>query len=537
MCGGDEVIESARFNERWSTALGYLLVALMMVCLAISAVQLGQQIYPEFQGAFIPWAALVIAVEAMYAHRVTHQYNTFSTEWLAYRIAEWILILGSLRLAPYLFIGFGTLRQDILLWQENFAANFLTLEYFLSVTVAMIVWVLSSSYASDLMELEGDVVILNTPDMDLEASNRPAIHRRMMSRFMAVGGVMIFLAGLMRIELFINRGLILPPRQGAQHVVIYFLLGLALLSLSRLAVLRGSWSFARVPVARGLTVRWWAYALVFLVIVTVIAVIVPRWNTFGLLASFGYLLDLVLALIYLLILILMLPFAFLLNLIARLFGSQGDVVPMEAPIPEEILPPPPTGEATSLPEIIKSILFWTIFISVLLFAIYQYSRENEMIKSALQQLRILPLLERLWGWLTGAWRSLTAGVSGVVQSGLRRMRPARTGASALGQWRYINLRRLSPRQKVMFYYLALIRRGSEVGLPRKPSQTPYEYSHSLTNDLPETDEDVSALTDAFVEARYSRHEINDERVGWVQRTGNVCEVRCAVSDGILITDN
>jgi len=86
-----------------------------------------------------------------------------------------------------------------------------------------------------------------------------------------------------------------------------------------------------------------------------------------------------------------------------------------------------------------------------------------------------------------------------------------------GLRRFAGLRRLSPRQKILFFYLALVRRGREKGFRRQAWQTPYEYGETLREALPEVNEDLSAMTDTFVEARYSHHLISDERVGFMKR--------------------
>jgi hypothetical protein len=54
----------------------------------------------------------------------------------------------------------------------------------------------------------------------------------------------------------------------------------------------------------------------------------------------------------------------------------------------------------------------------------------------------------------------------------------------------------------------MIRRSDQQGLRRKPSQTPSEYAVTLEKDLPSVSEDIDSITKAFVEARYSRHEVN-----------------------------
>ena len=70
---------------------------------------------------------------------------------------------------------------------------------------------------------------------------------------------------------------------------------------------------------------------------------------------------------------------------------------------------------------------------------------------------------------------------------------------------------------MQFYYLAMLRRGGERGHARQPTQTPYEYARTLESQIPEIDQDVDGLTEEFIEARYSRHDIPAEHVGLVRR--------------------
>ena len=72
----------------------------------------------------------------------------------------------------------------------------------------------------------------------------------------------------------------------------------------------------------------------------------------------------------------------------------------------------------------------------------------------------------------------------------------------------IRLRALDPRRQIYFFYLAMIRRGGEQGVPRQPSQTPAEYASTLEKALPSGEEDIDSITQAFVEARYSRRKVD-----------------------------
>ena len=105
-----------------------------------------------------------------------------------------------------------------------------------------------------------------------------------------------------------------------------------------------------------------------------------------------------------------------------------------------------------------------------------------------------------------------------MRAGLQRLRQVIGGRSGVDAgFDYVNPRRMNPRQQVMFFYLALVRRSQDAGLPREPSQTPYEYARRLDRNLPEVTESVDAMTEAFMEARYSRHEIPPSQVSRVRQ--------------------
>jgi hypothetical protein len=71
--------------------------------------------------------------------------------------------------------------------------------------------------------------------------------------------------------------------------------------------------------------------------------------------------------------------------------------------------------------------------------------------------------------------------------------------------------RLSPLERVLFFYRALLRRAAEGGLPRSPGLTPDEYAARIRPGIdPEAVPPVDALTDAYLTARYSRQDVGVE---------------------------
>jgi hypothetical protein len=69
----------------------------------------------------------------------------------------------------------------------------------------------------------------------------------------------------------------------------------------------------------------------------------------------------------------------------------------------------------------------------------------------------------------------------------------------------------SSRDQILYYYLSLLRRAGELGFPRRPAQTPREYEPTLATHLPEAQAETDQLTQAFVEARYSRQAIGGDQ--------------------------
>ena len=99
----------------------------------------------------------------------------------------------------------------------------------------------------------------------------------------------------------------------------------------------------------------------------------------------------------------------------------------------------------------------------------------------------------------------------MCSSDLRKRWKQRPGAFGIGEppgW--LRLRGLSPRELIQYFYVSLAQRAASVGWERHAGQTAYEYSRDLTARLPERAGEVSALTEAFVNAKYSRRDVGAE---------------------------
>jgi hypothetical protein len=510
-----ELSETFTHNERLTTLLTYAISSLMLACAAISIVQIAEYLQPNWDGTYLIILSFIISLEAMVSHRMMKGIYFLTPEWLLYRGTEWILMLVGLKLALYAVHGFGQLWVDLPLWRQDFIQNFITAEYLVDLILLFIFWSIANMFSEELSRLEGDEKVLRAERATGIIEHRPEVRRSLANLILVIGGAMIVLAAFMRLDweaLWGNRP---PPSADVLNILVYFLLALALLSLTQFSIMRVHWILNQVPIDRNLAARWLVYAAFFLFVMAALAFILPTRYSVGFLAVLSYLLNLVLTIISVIAFLLTLPIIFLLGLLASLLGHS----PPQAPAPPRPPQPPPVPivQGAGLPEILKSLLFWLIFLGVIGYSLFSYLQRHQ---EWLHNLRQVPVLGWLMKGLANVWswmRRVNKSVSASLGDGIRRLRGRQAERSEMVGGRFFSLRRLSPRQRVLFYYLAMLRRTAERGLPRRPHQTPNEYAHILEEQLPEVDDEVNSITGYFNQARYSRHEITPQHAGRVQQ--------------------
>jgi hypothetical protein len=512
-----DLSDSFRFNERWSQIVSHGALALMLAYAASVIAQPVRVLMPQWDVALIPYLAFVVALESILAYRMTRRYGLFSLEWLRYRLPEVVVILAALRIYVGLQSGLAVFWQEITGWWGSPWYGVFTPEYLAVVVILGTIWLLASLLAGDLFDLEGDEYLLKWGQVEEIPSDRPTAHRLLASRLIILGVMLMMIVGALKQD-----RVALPWFQPVQVVDVfpllaYFFLALTLLSHSHFATLRASWAYERIPISRSLSARWTAFSLVFLLILQLAVLVLPTGYSMGLFAALSSAISWVMGLVVFLFTLLIYPLMYLLYLFRLLMGSDEPLPDLPAPpAPEALTPEVVVSSPSYWLEVVKTLAFWAILLGVIGYAVYLYARQNEQVLQALRRIPGVALLGRFWRWLRGRLQALGVGASQAVRAGLQRLRSARPAVDS-SPWRFINLRRLSPRQRVLFFYLALVRRAGEVGLPRQPSQTPYEYAHTLAASEPEVDTDVASLTESFVEARYSRHDITPDKAGLVQR--------------------
>jgi hypothetical protein len=226
----------------------------------------------------------------------------------------------------------------------------------------------------------------------------------------------------------------------------------------------------------------------------------------------------ILFLLFSIISLIFLPFYIIGGFLISLFSSGEDTGPPPI-IQPPLLAPSNLEQGAPFPwlEFLKSLLFWSLFIGVIAYAFYIYAKQNQELVDKLLKIPGISWLIKSWKWIFGHISTGVKKFPGTIQSRWKQIRDSSENLSLMKPWKYINIRRLSPRQQVQFYYLALVRRGGDVGIPRKKSQTPYEYAEDINENYSELEGTVDSVTDSFIDARYSEHEISEDLANMVKK--------------------
>ncbi len=296
-------------------------------------------------------------------------------------------------------------------------------------------------------------------------------------------------------------------------LLVYFLLGLWVISQARLDMMRARWLTAGVAPGEEVLRNWRRLSLTLLLVVAAIAALLPIGSTFAAAVILQAIFSALLFITQFIFLILNVLFALLLSLF------------MASDAAEEAQELPPTLQPTPVPEpqgaafgettaLLFGAIFWLLVAAVAILALVSFvsSRGIDLRWQRLQNVwtRLQQAVQRLY--LALARR--TAGVRRSLGAQLRFNRPQ--GTAPRSPWRFVRINSLTPRERVRFFYLSTVRRAAEEGAPRESSETPSEYARDLRRQWPEAQAEIDRLTEAFIEARYSARDFEEEEAGRVK---------------------
>jgi len=503
-----------------------LAIAGMLTCLAISFAQFINAMLPSWPGRLFSYFIFFVCLESIHAQRLLPRLYSAAEDRLRFRFVEWVILILVVRFGVYLHYGQARLLSDVAAWTEDMS-TFLDVGFVVNVILVAIFWTLALFLSQAMYDLETAPIermpAVTDPDYYLRSTmprhgrtDRQAILQRMTNIFFG-GGLFLFLfAGLSRIDVQELVTLQHAPSAGViLNVLIYFMIGFLMISQARYAILKADWELQGIPVQEHIGRRWTVLALAFLGAIGLISALLPVNYSVGLIDTLSMIVRWIwfrfMQIAYLIIFI----FSYLLGLLMSLLSGKDPAPPSQgfaaSPRPT---PPMPTAQADmAWWQIVRSLLFWATLTGVVSYSLFHFINDRWGIFRNLSVLR-------LFAWLGGLWQRFRSGTRNTLLQ-IRRQVAQRLAARRRGEkasrWGYLSLRRLSPREKVRYYYLSILKRSAQQGFGRIPSKTPLEYKETLSKELPEADEQLCVLTEAFVEARYSDHSVSEENASMLQR--------------------
>ncbi len=508
----DELISPYRKAQGQALLFSHVMIVLMMTVLGGAFALVGARLITGWKGIYLVVLAVILSIEAIFTRNQTKEMEM--RERFIFHASEWVAFAVIAKLMLYLVHGPAQLLQDIPRWQEDFFRNFFTAEYLFVLIGMTVVWMLSRAYTSDLERLYDRENDAEWDELGKLQNALYEIRRRISARLFIIGTLVVILAVFSRAEM--DR-VLLPVPTGAAFlapiliIVAYFFMALVLLSHTQFSLLRTRWLWQRVAISPKLASNWLRYGLIAFGLLAVVVMLLPTGYSMGLLDTLRVLLDFGMQAFSVIMFLFTLPITLCLSIIS-LFSSEEKQPAAEAPDIPPVIIQAPRPDAGPIPwlEFLKNLLFWAIFLLVIFFALRYYFGQNAALWNAIKRFPLFIVLrsavKALWGWLRGANRHLT----NLVQETISRIRAPRVGGAPQAVRRMFNLARMSPRQKIIYFYLSMVQLGGERGIDRRPSQTPYNYEQQLRSAVPEIDAELHDLTDTFLEARYSEHHLETE---------------------------
>jgi hypothetical protein len=506
--------ERAATGSWWvENLLRPIVIAIMMTCMVAPAARFLR--WPDAEWASSLFLAFVFLanMEGILSERLLHKQRITGWAYLGSRAAEWLVLAIILKVVNYLPLGLGQLWADAATWLSDPNKIFSETDFF-TILLFTAAWVASLYVAHQAAELDVEEIKVAPPEDKTSTEyylwlTAPPLIREREEALAWLGES--FLWGGVTILILSAAIYLILPETGASvlPVVLYFLLGVALLSQARFSVSHMGWQVQGISVQRGIAQRWLRWAVLFLVAVTALALLLPTDYAMGpILAIYGFLMmifDVAMLIIAFIVYLLVLLLAFLFpNIETPTPPSLTAVVP--TPSPE----PTPVSASQPWIQVLMSALFWILILGIVGYALLRFLQDRWGLLGKGQE-TAGSWWARFRAWLRALWHRWWAWgqeVGGKLIA-LRADRQARLPLADRVA-RFFSLRGLAPRELVRYFYLSAERRAARAGQPRQPGQTPYEYRAALDGHFPDLEPDLSGLTDAFVLARYSPKPVEPE---------------------------
>jgi Na+-transporting methylmalonyl-CoA/oxaloacetate decarboxylase gamma subunit len=531
-------------DERRITLFSFgnsLLASFMAICLAATFARLINLVASSWvldlfalQNGWIVGVFLV-ALEVQWTRRLIEPRPALSARWWKGVGIEWgLLILGLLAMI-WLTEGPEFALRDLQAFSTWNLLEAIRVEHVEGLLLLLTVWGFSRYLVADLLPLENLSIPRSSEQIREIEQIQSQARNRVWNDVFFFGGFIVLLSVFGVTVVRIARNLPLGFGPLGPEILVYFLCGLGLFAISRMLVLRMDWVSDRTRFDPGISRRWLAYSFGFILILVFLASALPTKYSLDLLTSLNLAVMGVGRVLMVLWALIVLPFTLMVSFIVSFLriGTVNTVPTAERP-PLDDIPALPAG--ITWVTVLREILFWVLVVLALVYLLRQFLKFRLTILRRLRRWRILRWLS---DWLRGVRMRVTVWsrkLARTMQDSLHTLRDDLTRRTGWEPRGFINLRRLTPRQSIRFYFFALLRRGAERGAARRPAQSPREYSTGLMYRDESVKDELGEMTLAFEEARYTAHDIGPEKAHRVRKVWDTIRSKMRIPQGKAESD-
>lgn len=515
----------ARLNQHKFEVLSTFIVCLMMTCIGVSFSQLGLRMIPDWKAGILPLICFLVALERAITIKHAKKLVIFSKEWWIFQGTQWVVILLFLKIALWIASPPESWIVEFQLMRINFLDHFIDIHYTYHLFFIILIWLVAGYFTGLLNEMSLDESLIRFENAIMAPVEERPARERLLGAFFTIGFILVTITAVLRLNLrsLLQGGgageVLMQPlpylAAGAWNVLFYFILGLSLMSLSQFARLNARWSFQKIEVNPKLASRWAGYSIGFILLIAFVTSLLPTNYSLGLLSSFEKAIMIVYSFAVFIVGFLFSLLIFLIGLLGNFFGLEtiesSNQAPMEF-IPPEIPVEAITNGTNPWWDLIRSLIFWMVTLSLIGFSLTTFIKHHADYFQNFKNVRLFSWLVKAWHSFRLLFKAFNQQISTAIDSGINRLRSRQSSIKVDEVRKLFQYRRLDNRQRVLLTFFTMIRRSGQKGIKRAGSQTPYEFATKLEATLPETEEEIDGITDAFVIARYSKTDMDEERV-------------------------
>jgi len=273
-------------NQQVFNTAGTIIVSLMMACLAITVVLFGSRLMPDWNAIHLPLLCFLIALERISTYKRVKRLLVMSRTWLIYQLTQWLFILIVLKIVLLITKRPESLWLEIQLWRLDFFTYFFDNSYIFAIIFLVFIWSIAGYFAKLLDEMSLEESLIRYETSVMAPISGPPVRERLLAIVFALGFIQVILTAMMRVNMRMLisgefESLSIQPlpylAAGAWNVLIYFILGLVLMSQSQFARLNARWYFQKIQVTPKLAVKWATYSIIFIVFLAVGASLLPTY--------------------------------------------------------------------------------------------------------------------------------------------------------------------------------------------------------------------------------------------------------------------